>query len=76
MNPSDEQRIHELLKSALPPVGRTEIQRDLWPQMLERIEADEAERVAFGPLDWIIAAAVAASILIFPGLIPILLYHL
>ena len=76
MNRSFDARMQALLKSSLPPIGSAEPSRDLWPDMLKRIEADSGEEVAFTPLDWTIAGLIAVAVLIFPGLIPGLLYHL
>lgn len=75
MNESDA-RIRELLKSSLPPVGDAELEKDLWPEMLQRIADEEGRRIRFVPLDWAIAGLVAASVFIFPTLVPGLLYHL
>jgi len=75
MNPSEVDRIQRLLKSSLPRVPNAEPTRDLWPDMLKRIEGG-GSGVRFGILDWVIAGLVAASMLVFPELIPGLLYHL
>ena len=76
MNEHDQKRIEQLLKKSLPPVSvqvGAELRRDLWPAMLQRIEA----RPAFVPwFDWALLAAVAAWCAFFPGAIPVLLYHL
>ena len=71
-----DEKIKVLLKAALPVAGDGELQRDLWPSMLQRIGAEEARRVRFTRWDWAIAGLVAASIFISPSLIPGLLYHL
>ena len=75
MNESEQDRIQRLLKSSLPRVSNTEPTRDLWPEMLRRIEEGDSA-VRFGILDWVIAGLVAASVLVFPNLSPGLLYHL
>ena len=72
----EEERIRQLLKSSLPPITDAEPTRDLWPEMLRRIEVNPDNRVTFGLLDWVITGLVAASMLVFPELIPGLLYHL
>jgi len=69
-------QLGRVLRTSMPPIGDAELPRDLWPRMLERIEAGEASRFRFDLLDWIIAGLVAASVLIFPGLIRGLLYYL
>jgi hypothetical protein len=67
--------LRALLKSSIPPAGDGELQRDLWPDMLRRLNSQAPAR-QFGPMDWLAAAVVGASLLIFPGLIPGLLYQL
>jgi hypothetical protein len=76
MNESDRDYIQRLLKSSLPRVTNPEPSRDLWPEMLERIEAGADSRLRFALLDWVLVGLVAASMLFFPSLIPGLLYHL
>jgi hypothetical protein len=72
-NEENNKELKTLLKDALAPVQHTELQRDLWPQMLRRLD-EQPLRVPW--FDWVLAAAVAASLLFFPGAIPALLYHL
>ncbi|PYT91633.1 MAG: hypothetical protein DMG36_17505 [Acidobacteria bacterium] len=69
----NEKELQALLKQALPPAQNTELQRDLWPQMLRRLDAQPLRVPWF---DWALAALVAAALLFFPGAIPALLYHL
>jgi hypothetical protein len=64
--------MEELLKSAVPPWGETELRRDLWPEMRRRIES----RARFGLVDWVIAGAVGGAVVIFPKLILGLLYQI
>ncbi len=45
MKQDDDKKIHDLLRRAIPPVKDTELQRDLWPQMLKRL-AEPADRRA------------------------------
>ena len=68
--------IKELLKQAIAPAAHAELQRDLWPQMLRKLEEQPA---AMGPVpwfDWALAAILGAVLVFFPGSIPALLYHL
>jgi hypothetical protein len=75
MNDQDtEKEIKALLKQALEPMKNVELQRDLWPQMLHRLDAQQMFRVPW--FDWALAAALVAALLFFPGTIPALLYHL
>ena len=69
----NEKELQALLKQALPPAQNTELQRDLWPQMLRRLDAQPLRVPWF---DWALSALVAAALLFFPGAIPALLYHL
>jgi hypothetical protein len=65
-------KIVELLKHSIHP-GDSELQRDLWPQMLGRLQ----ERAAAVPwFDWALLAALALWLCLAPGTIPVLLYHL
>jgi hypothetical protein len=78
MNEHDQQRIEQLLKKSLPPIGGqvgAELRRDLWPAMLKRID-DDARPAAVPWFDWALIVAVAAWLAFFPGAIPVLLYHL
>ena len=74
MNSHDDQDIKDLLKQAVPPWRDTELRRDLWPQMLQRLDAGRPLRVPW--FDWALAALLSAALLLFPGVIPALLYHL
>lgn len=74
-NLQNERELQGLLKREFPPLQNAELQSDLWPQMLRRLDAQpEPLRVPW--FDWILAAAVAAALLIFPNVIPALLYQL
>jgi hypothetical protein len=65
--------IKALLKAAISPVKDPELRRDLWPQMLRKLE-ERPSRVPW--FDWALAAVLGAVLLLFPGAIPSLLYHL
>lgn len=73
MTHPDEQELQAVLKREFPPFETAELQRDLWPQMLRRLDA-QPPRVPW--FDWALAAAVAAMLLLFPAVIPALLYQL
>lgn len=69
---NDHDKIRQLLKQNIRPVNQ-ELERDLWPQMLRRLE----ERPAAVPwFDWALGAVVVLSIIWVPSTIPMLLYHL
>jgi hypothetical protein len=76
VNEQDQERIKQLLKETMQPItGQVglELRRDLWPAMLRRLEARRAKVPWF---DWALLAAVAALLVLFPGAIPVFLYHL
>ena len=61
------------LKQSIPPWPESGPRSDLWPRMLRRIEEPQ---LRFGWLDAALAGLAAASLLVFPRLIPLMLYHL
>jgi hypothetical protein len=72
MNNHEDEKVRELLKQNIAPAN-TELQRDLWPQMLRRLD----EHSAIVPwFDWALLALVALCLLLVPNTIPLLLYHL
>jgi hypothetical protein len=72
MNP-DEEIAKDLLRSAIRPVPDLQLQGDLWPQMLKRIQASEA-RWSFW--DWAALAAVVAGLAASPPAWSLILYAL
>lgn len=69
--------LRRLLQDAVPPVGEAHSRRDLWPLVVRRIEQAStrvAPRVPW--FDWALLGAAAAALLLFPALLPALLYHL
>lgn len=73
MNQQDDEELQALLKQAVPRVEDTELPRDLWPEMLKELDR-QPTRVPW--FDWALAALLSAALLLFPGVIPALLYHL
>ncbi len=73
MSEPNDKKLEELLRSAIPPVKHAELERDLWPAMLRRLEPRPI-RVSWW--DWALAAGAAAWFLVFPEAIPLLLYQL
>jgi len=66
--------MREALKLAFPAVDQ-ELQRDLWPLMLRRME--KAQRHPGVPwYDWVLAGAVTVAFVFFPKLVLLLAYHL
>lgn len=70
-----EKELRALLQREFPTLQNTELRRDLWPQMLRRLDA-QPEPLRIPWFDWVLAAAVAAALLLFPNAIPALLYQL
>jgi hypothetical protein len=67
------EQMRKLLKCAVPPVADTEPRRDLWPQMLRRLDSTPA-RVPWW--DWALLGGAIAATCAFPGVLPALLFHL
>ena len=63
----------EIVRDAMPPLGQPELGRDLWPDMLRRLERPQIRVPWF---DWALLAVSAATAIFFPALIPALLYHM
>ncbi len=77
MNDKENDReTKELLRQALAPVKDTELRRDLWPQMLRKLDEQPAPVSTIPWFDWAFAAILSAALVFFPGTIPALLYHL
>jgi hypothetical protein len=73
MNEQEMREMKKLLKETLERVKDAELQRDLWPSMLQRL----AGRPVHVPWwDWALLAAAALALFLVPGIIPALLYHL
>jgi len=72
MNKQHDDKIVERLKQSIHPAD-FELQRDLWPQMLHRLQEHSAAVPWF---DWALLAALALWLCLAPGTIPVLLYHL
>ncbi len=78
MNEMEQTRMKNLLKQALPPIesgpaGEPEPRRDLWPAVLQRLDARPAPVPWF---DWALIAGLVALAGIFPAWIPVLMYYL
>jgi len=69
---TDDDRLRQLLQSALPKTSDEGPSRDLWPLLASRIERP-------APWAWVdlsLAAVVAIVLLVFPEWLLFLLYHL
>jgi len=65
--------LREQLRATLQPLAEPELRRDLWPDMLRRMEQKPVRLPWF---DWALLATASAAMAFFPALIPALLYHL
>ena len=86
MNEQEKVKIGNLLRQSLAPVNR-ELNRDLWPQMLSRLDERSQRRnwvaAMFSPaalasvpwFDWALLAALILGVVAFPSSIPVWLYH-
>lgn len=66
--------VHKQLQSVLPPWNDQELQSDLWPRMLHRMEQEPPP--AFGWFESILVGLVVLTFAFFPELLPAMLYHL
>ena len=73
MNRHENGELETLFRTAIVPIGDSELKHDLWPQMLVRLQVDV---VCVPWFDWALAALVAAWILVDPQTILALLYQL
>jgi len=73
MSEANNEKIRYVLRRAIPPVADRELKRDLWPQMLRRLDERPAQVPWF---DWALLAVLAIWFVFSPEAIPILLYHL
>jgi len=76
MSNEEINKMKELLKQAVIPVQNTELRRDLWPQMLRKLDEQPSTVCTIPWFDWALAAILSAVLIFFPGSIPALLYHL
>lgn len=70
----EPERMNRLLKAAMPRIAAdAEPSRDLWPDVLRRMDR-ESVRIPW--FDWAIAGGLVALAAAFPTAIPVLLYYL
>lgn len=85
MNEEEHEKLGNLLKQSMPI--KSELARDLWPQMLRRFEGSSGSpwvAVLFSSktlsavpwFDWALLAALVLGVCVSPRSIPIWLYHL
>jgi hypothetical protein len=76
MSNEEIKNMKELLKQAVARVPDSELCRDLWPQMLSKLDEQPRPVHRVPWFDWVLAAILSAVLIFFPGSIPALLYHL
>ena len=67
-----DEEIRDMLRQAMPPAD-SELNADLWPRMLRRLDEGSGRMVWF---DRILLLAVPVAMALFPAVIPQLLYQL
>lgn len=72
MTEDDDQQIRHALKQSFPPAN-TELRRDLWPDVLRKLDA---RAVPVPWYDWVMVAVSAAVFVAFPRLVLVFAYHL
>ncbi len=72
-NEENNKEMKKILKQAIAPLKDTALRRDLWPQMLRKLN-EQPSRVPW--FDWALVGLLVTWILYFPQAIPVLLYHL
>jgi hypothetical protein len=73
MREQSREELRKLLQSAIEPLEERELKQDLWPRMLRRLEQQSIRPPWF---DWALVALVLIWFLLFPEVIPGLLYQL
>jgi hypothetical protein len=69
---NDDDRLRQLLRSALPPVATADPSRDLWPSIVQRSRAHPRWSLT----DLSVAAVIAIVFMAFPKWFWFLAYHL
>ena len=72
MTEHDERQIRDALKKSFPRF-KTELRKDLWPDVLRKLD-DHPARVPW--YDWALVGLSAAMFLAFPRLVLLFAYHL
>jgi hypothetical protein len=72
MTEHDDRQIRDVLKQSFPSVN-TELRRDLWPDVLRKLDA---RQVVVPWYDWALVGLSAVMFLAFPRLVLVFAYHL
>jgi len=73
MSDASDERLRHAARKALAPADSAGPSRDLWPELLRRIERQPAP---VSRLDWALLAALLIFVVAFPEALVTLLYHL
>jgi hypothetical protein len=69
-----DDELKKLLQRAMPRVAaEAEPERDLWPAVLKRLDAEQGAPPWF---DWALLGGLVAFVAVFPAVIPLFLYYL
>jgi len=68
----DDKRLRDLVRLAIPPVAAVKPSRDLWPSVVEKIQAP----AEWSWVDVALAAAVLIALAVFPEWLFVIVYHL
>ena len=71
MSEQNDREFRELLKKGMS-LADSELKRDFWPQMLRRMDLQSSKVPWF---DWALLALLSTWLLLFPKIIPVLLYQ-
>ncbi|MFZ0302755.1 MAG: hypothetical protein WAL75_08720 [Terracidiphilus sp.] len=69
----ESERMKDLLKASVPRIADDAPTRDLWPDVLRRIDR---EQVSVPWFDWALVGGLVALVVAFPTAIPVFLYYL
>jgi hypothetical protein len=72
MTKPEDPQIRDALKQSFPPVN-TELRRDLWPDVLRRVDA---RKVGVPWYDWALVGLSGVMFLAFPRLLLLFAYHM
>ena len=72
MTEPDDRQIRDALKQSFPPAN-TELRRDLWPDVLRRVDA---RKVGVPWYDWALVGLSGVMFLAFPRLLLLFAYHM
>ena len=73
MTNEDDKELRALLKGAFPPATGAELQRDLWPAVLRRVQEKDGATPWF---DWALAGGVFVWLALNPKVVLVLFYFL